>query len=43
MGLLEVAFMVSSCGGIIALHEYVMYREDVDESDRYDEADQYED
>jgi len=43
MNFLEVAFLVSGCGGVIALHEYVIYREDIDEHDRYDEEDQYED
>ena len=43
MGILELALFVSGYGGIGALHEYVLYKEDEDEHNRYDEADQYDD
>jgi hypothetical protein len=43
MGILEVALFVSGCGGVVALHEYVLYQQDKDEQDRYDETDQYDD
>jgi hypothetical protein len=39
--ILEVALLVSGFGGLAVLHEYVSYREDEDERDRYDEGDQY--
>ena len=43
MGILELALFVSGYGGVVALHEYVLYKQDEEEQDRYDEADQYDD
>lgn len=43
MSILELALFVSGYGGIVVLHEYVLYKEGEDEQDRYNEADQYDD
>jgi len=43
MSILELALLVSGYGGVVALHEYVLYKQDEEAKDRYDEGDQYDD